>query len=371
MLNIYKIVLLVGVFALFLSGVVSSGEEKELIEVVATGIGQDSDSALKNALRAAIEQAVGTLVDSETMAQNDEVMNDKILSYSAGFVESHKIIGEPKTRDGLVTIKIQAQVKRTQLTEKLKAANIHIKEIDGGSLFGEVVSKIDQKQSGSEMLKAVFKEFPESVLKANMVGKPKYDDTKKVINIDVEVAVDLQAYKNITNKIATVLTQLATNEEELTLQSNPAAGYPVSLQVFLGSNNNLVDDIFRKSLIIVCKKMNEARTSGIWTSYDIDQTILQDICDFIKRPIMKVSIVDAEGDAIVSGAFDIPVPMTLTHKNYGGKVGGIAIHPVLSERISSVIGPGTVSSTYTLNFDASPNEIKQMKNVVCKIERGK
>ncbi|NLF69223.1 MAG: hypothetical protein GX575_09235 [Candidatus Anammoximicrobium sp.] len=43
------------------------------VKVVATGVGMDGEMALKNAFSHAIEQAVGVLVDAETIVDNDQL----------------------------------------------------------------------------------------------------------------------------------------------------------------------------------------------------------------------------------------------------------------------------------------------------------
>jgi hypothetical protein len=48
--------------------------------VVKGDTGAARDKALDDALRKAVEQAVGTLIESETMVQNYQVLNDSIYS---------------------------------------------------------------------------------------------------------------------------------------------------------------------------------------------------------------------------------------------------------------------------------------------------
>lgn len=91
----------------------------DLTTVVATGLGTDQDGALKNALKAAVEQAVGSMIDAKTVVENDEVISDKILSHSGGYVQKYDIIGEPKEENGLIKVKIQAQVRQMALRSKL------------------------------------------------------------------------------------------------------------------------------------------------------------------------------------------------------------------------------------------------------------
>ena len=67
----------------------ASAESAGNIEVVAEGVGATPDEALKDAFRHAVRQAVGAVVDAETLVKNDEVIDDQILTYSNGFVKKY------------------------------------------------------------------------------------------------------------------------------------------------------------------------------------------------------------------------------------------------------------------------------------------
>ena len=84
----------------------SFGQQAEKIaSVVATGVGIDSDHATKNGIRAAVEQVVGTYISSQTIIKNNILLEDKIYSYSDGYVKEMNIISL-KTEGGLVYVKI-------------------------------------------------------------------------------------------------------------------------------------------------------------------------------------------------------------------------------------------------------------------------
>ncbi len=81
------------------------------------------DKALDDALRKAVEQAVGTLVSSDTMAENFKVIHDKILAQTTGYVERYKILSE--MQDGeLYKVKVQAEVGKDNLTNDLRALGL-------------------------------------------------------------------------------------------------------------------------------------------------------------------------------------------------------------------------------------------------------
>jgi hypothetical protein len=67
------------------------------------------DKAIDDALRKAVEQAVGTMVSSETVTENFQLISDKIFSQSKGYVTSYKILSEGQEA-GIFQVKLKAKV---------------------------------------------------------------------------------------------------------------------------------------------------------------------------------------------------------------------------------------------------------------------
>ena len=74
---------------------------EELITVTVSGYGATPEAAERSALQKAVRKAVGEMVDAETIAQNGELIKDKVLSYSDGFVQSKKTISGPEKDEDL------------------------------------------------------------------------------------------------------------------------------------------------------------------------------------------------------------------------------------------------------------------------------
>ena len=55
-------------------------------EVLSKGFGTTVDLATQNALSQAVREAVGALVDEETLIKNDELIEEKILTFSNGIM---------------------------------------------------------------------------------------------------------------------------------------------------------------------------------------------------------------------------------------------------------------------------------------------
>jgi hypothetical protein len=210
---------LVFLICLFLANpnAVFSQDKGKTQEVVGEGVGTSADLALKDAFRNAVRQVVGAYVDAETLVKNDELVEDKILTYSNGFIKTFsEIEGSKKVQGGIYRVKIKAVVETGSVIAKLKASNISIKEVDGKGLFAEVVSKMDSEKDASALLKKSFEGFPRSCLKIEVKGEPKLlekSDTKATVLIQIEVSVDPKAYKAFSSKLQTVLEKLVSEKK--------------------------------------------------------------------------------------------------------------------------------------------------------------
>ena len=62
--------------------------------VTVEGVGIDRDSAMRDAKRLAVEQVVGTFVDSSTLTSNAMVVLDEVYTHAQGYVKDIRIIDE-------------------------------------------------------------------------------------------------------------------------------------------------------------------------------------------------------------------------------------------------------------------------------------
>ena len=81
------------------------------------------DKAIDDALRKAVEQAVGTAVSSDTMTENYKVIHDKILAQTAGYIERYNVISEGAQGD-VYRVTIQAEVGKANLMDDLRALGL-------------------------------------------------------------------------------------------------------------------------------------------------------------------------------------------------------------------------------------------------------
>lgn len=109
----------------------SFSEDMELKTVEAVGFSTISggntalarDGAIDDALRKAVEQAVGTMVSSETLVENFEVLQDNIYTKSQGYIKNYTVTGESQNQN-LYQVSVKATVAVGNLKNELDAIGL-------------------------------------------------------------------------------------------------------------------------------------------------------------------------------------------------------------------------------------------------------
>ncbi|MCI0696904.1 hypothetical protein L0337_33480 [candidate division KSB1 bacterium] len=92
-------------------------------EITVTGVGSilsndmaaARDQAIDDAMRKAVQQALGTFIKSETLVQNFQLVDDRILSWSAGYVKKYDILREGKIPIDTYEVQMRATVNLSEL----------------------------------------------------------------------------------------------------------------------------------------------------------------------------------------------------------------------------------------------------------------
>ena len=81
------------------------------------------DAAIEDAQKRAVEMAIGILIDSQTQVENYQLISDKILSQTKGYIKRYNIAGET-VDNGLLRVRINAEVALGRLNDDLAAIGI-------------------------------------------------------------------------------------------------------------------------------------------------------------------------------------------------------------------------------------------------------
>jgi hypothetical protein len=123
------------------------------------------DKALMDAYRKAIEQGVGTFIQSQTEVENYAVIYDKIISNTEGYIDEYKVVKEgidnPGTKKAMTWVIIEAVVKLGELKDDWKTLAFLIKKKGNPKIMVVVRDKIDGKvlKGGADRSSVVFEKF--------------------------------------------------------------------------------------------------------------------------------------------------------------------------------------------------------------------
>ncbi len=131
--------------------VAGKGEQK----VVAVGMGSTSEDATKDALRSAVEIAVGSMVSSTTLIEGDNIIRDEILNLSHGFVRTYNVIAQSGSARSGYSVTVSAIVTREHLAEKLKAKGVSV-NYNAGAMFAKLKEWDNQAAAERAMAKNLF-----------------------------------------------------------------------------------------------------------------------------------------------------------------------------------------------------------------------
>lgn len=99
----------------------------EAQEVVCSGVGyimggdiaHARDDAVEDALRKGIEQVLGTLVESETLVENFQLIEDNIMTKTQGYVQTYEIVQEKKRSEQMYEVTVRAVLKVANIQDDL------------------------------------------------------------------------------------------------------------------------------------------------------------------------------------------------------------------------------------------------------------
>jgi hypothetical protein len=189
-----KIFLAITAFLLLGAGVVLADVQQ------ATGEGASREQALTIALRNAVEQGVGTFIKSTTTVVDSQLVDDKILSHSKGYVTKYDVIKEGKTDSGYA-VTVSATIDHKLIKDDIDSLTI-LRKIVGNP---RILVAFSQEGEGTQALKN--KSFVEE------------------INNGIEESLTDKQFRVVDKAASAQFAQEIADTHDINLNVNKAAAY--------------------------------------------------------------------------------------------------------------------------------------------------
>ena len=119
-------------------------------EVTVDGVGVDKDSAVRDAMRNAVENVVGTFIDSRTLVDKSIVVLDEVYAKSQGFVKNINILDET-TFGGDYRVKARIDVDTNPNAQLMNKLNMIMLLNDPRIAIVVVEKTVDENMGGTRL----------------------------------------------------------------------------------------------------------------------------------------------------------------------------------------------------------------------------
>jgi hypothetical protein len=124
-----------------------------------TGDGRTPDDARNNGFRLAVEQAIGSVIASETEGRNGRLARDEIINYSGGYVDRYKILKQEPSDYGQ-RITMEVWIRRSSLPERLLGRSEAAGFVDGNRASVQLDTLNYERRQADRLVDSVLADFP-------------------------------------------------------------------------------------------------------------------------------------------------------------------------------------------------------------------
>jgi len=340
----------------------SATPQDAVMDVVATGVGLDPEKARQNAFSNAIEQAVGVLVDAETIVKNDRLVDEKVLTFSRGFVRQFDIVREWQ-KGKLHFARIRAQVALTPLTEKLKASKIDVCEVYGARFYHQIKHEIASAEHAGEMLDKALTDFEfTKLVDVSLAGKPKVKkrtEDKVTLTVRAKLTVDTAKWRQISASVKPLLQRIASAHRGVRCE-RAIDSHEVSTR--------LTKELPDKVALFFFGRRTSSGKFTYWDVFIVPRTVGDVVADCAKRRYhLRIALLNTKDEVVLEekrplcGTWSIPLTLAYNLQQWH------AIGPLL---FGAARGANTFAPSLTVEHDVEvPTEkLKDIAKCAVSIE---
>lgn len=162
------------------------GEKKYYVKVEASG--RTETEARTQGFKAAVEEAIGSLVLNEVEIQKDTVIRNDILNYSSGYVDDYKILNKNDYGNKVVIV-MEVWVKRSKIADRLLSESKAAGKIDGERAAAQQLTLMRERQDGDRALSMVLRDYPRRAFNVELAPTRTVTNPDRTLTVQVPFIV--------------------------------------------------------------------------------------------------------------------------------------------------------------------------------------
>lgn len=184
-------------------------DRKRIFEIEVETRAPTVKEARDQAFRLAIEQAVGTLVLSESESHRSRLTRDDIITYSSGYVDRFEILAQDREA-GQIRLRLRVWVSHSAISSRLLGRSQTDAQIDGDRFAEQGRSLQQERASGDRVLATVLRDYPQRAFSAE-IGRIELWEDNRLIKLLVPFTLRLD-YNYLTS-LSEALEQTAQRRD--------------------------------------------------------------------------------------------------------------------------------------------------------------
>jgi|LauGreDrversion4_2_1035121.scaffolds.fasta_scaffold23771_3 hypothetical protein len=163
-------------------------EKRKIVYIEVTAQGRDLKDAQEQALRMAVERAVGAVVSSSSESRDSKLVRDEIIVYASGYVDDYKLVAQ-RTANNQTQVQMKVWVSHNKLANRLLGESRADGAVEGNRITEQIKSFKRERQTGDQLLTTVLRDFPGRSFDVRMEKTRVRVDKERATWIDVNISV--------------------------------------------------------------------------------------------------------------------------------------------------------------------------------------
>jgi len=184
-------------------------------------------AARDEAFRRAVEEAIGSVVLTESVVINDELRRREIINYSSGYVDRFKVVREYHDGRHFVA-ELDVWVRHSHIADRLLSREKNTTRIDPVRLQAQTASLRYEREQGTRALGAILADYPRHAFTVTAPDIDVYFDANRTAQgeLEFEIGMDPGYLRALWEGLQAVSTANYAGH----CRHNCGSGFPVSME---------------------------------------------------------------------------------------------------------------------------------------------